>query len=45
MHDGLSFTKQEAILRHGGQAAGVTAAYKALTSEQKAWLFVFLDSL
>src|SRR6185295_11083196 len=24
MHDGLTFTKQEAIQRHAGQAAGVT---------------------
>ncbi len=36
MHDGLSFTKQEAIQRHQGQAAGVTKAYNALPPEQKA---------
>jgi hypothetical protein len=30
MHDGLSFTKQEAIQRHQGQAADVTRACNAL---------------
>ena len=45
MHDGLSFTKQEAIERHGGQAAGARALYQALTPEQRAWLMQFLDSL
>jgi di-heme oxidoreductase (putative peroxidase) len=35
MHDGLSFTKQEAIQRHQGQAADVTTAYNALSDEQK----------
>ena len=32
MHDGLSFTKQEAILRHAGQAAAVRLAFEALTA-------------
>ena len=45
MHDGLSFTKQEAILRHGGQAAGVSAGYAALSAADKARLMAFLDSL
>lgn len=45
MHDGLSFTKQDAILRHGGQAAGVTARYRALSEVSKNLLLVFLDSL
>jgi CxxC motif-containing protein (DUF1111 family) len=45
MHDGLSFTKQEAIARHAGQAASVTAAYDALTAAQKAQVLAFLDSL
>jgi CxxC motif-containing protein (DUF1111 family) len=45
MHDGLSFTKQEAIARHQGQAAGVTAAYNALSAAQKAQVLAFLDSL
>ncbi len=45
MHDGLSFTKQEAIARHGNQAAAVRAAYDALTDAQKAQVLAFLDSL
>jgi len=45
MHDGLSFTYQEAIARHGGQAAAVTARYNGLSSLQKAQLFEFLGSL
>ena len=45
MHDGLSFTKQEAILRHAGQSARVTAAYQALTENQRAEILAFLDSL
>jgi CxxC motif-containing protein (DUF1111 family) len=45
MHDGLSFTKQEAISRHGGQAAGARAAYDALTAAQKRQVLDFLDSL
>src|SRR5688500_5579344 len=35
MHDGLSFTKQEAIARHQGQAVAARTAYDALTPEQK----------
>jgi CxxC motif-containing protein (DUF1111 family) len=45
MHDGLSFTKQDAIQRHAGQAAGVTNAYSALSEAQKNQLLAFLDSL
>jgi CxxC motif-containing protein (DUF1111 family) len=45
MHDGLTFTRQEAILRHGGQAAGVSQAFAALTAEQQAALMAFLNSL
>jgi CxxC motif-containing protein (DUF1111 family) len=45
MHDGLSSTKEEAIERHAGQAAPVTAAFKRLTSREKALLLEFLDSL
>jgi len=45
MHDGLSSTKEEAIERHGGQAASVTAAYKALSPTDQALLLEFLDSL
>lgn len=45
MHDGLSFTKQEAIARHAGQATATTARYNALTAAQKAQVLAFLDSL
>jgi CxxC motif-containing protein (DUF1111 family) len=45
MHDGLSSTKEEAIQRHGGQAAPVTAAFNALTPQDQALLLEFLDSL
>ena len=45
MHDGLSFTKQEAIARHAGQATGVRAAYDALSAAQKDQVLAFLDSL
>jgi CxxC motif-containing protein (DUF1111 family) len=45
MHDGLSFTKQEAIARHGNQAAAARARYDALSAGQKNLLLTFLDSL
>jgi len=45
MHGGLSFTKQEAIARHAGQASAAKAAYNALTSAQKDQVLAFLDSL
>jgi CxxC motif-containing protein (DUF1111 family) len=45
MHDGLSFTKQEAIMRHAGQATGARTAYQALSDANKALLLRFLDSL
>ena len=45
MHDGLSFTKQEAIARHKGQATPVTARYNLLSRGQKLQLLAFLDSL
>jgi CxxC motif-containing protein (DUF1111 family) len=45
MHDGLSFTKQEAIARHTGQASATTSRYNALTAAQKRQVLAFLDSL
>jgi CxxC motif-containing protein (DUF1111 family) len=45
MHDGLSFTKQEAIQRHAGQATAVVVRYNALSDAEKAQLLAFLDSL
>ena len=45
MHDGLSFTKEEVIQRHGGQAATVKNDYNALGAAEKRQLLAFLDSL
>src|SRR5262245_46856835 len=45
MHDGLSFTKEEAINRHRGQADAVRQRFNALTAGQKARLMRFLESL
>lgn len=45
MHDGLSFTKEDAIARHGGQARIVAQRYAGLTRRQKQQLLAFLDSL
>jgi CxxC motif-containing protein (DUF1111 family) len=45
MHDLLSFTRNDAILRHGGEAGHVINNYRALTSTQKGQLIVFLNSL
>ena len=45
MHDGLSFTKQEAIARHTGQAEEVTQRYDALSPTEQQQLLAFLDSL
>jgi CxxC motif-containing protein (DUF1111 family) len=45
MHDGLSFTKHEAIARHAGQATAVRSAYDALSQAQKDQVLAFLDSL
>ena len=45
MHDGVTFTKQEAILRHAGQATSVTNRYKRLSPDEQTQLLQFLDSL
>ena len=45
MHDGLSFTLQEAINRHRGQADGVRLNFKALTGAERKQLLAFLASL
>jgi CxxC motif-containing protein (DUF1111 family) len=45
MHDGLSLTVNEAILRHGGQASQVTNRYRGLGSTQTKQLLAFLKSL
>jgi CxxC motif-containing protein (DUF1111 family) len=45
MHDGLSFTREEAIARHAGQALAVRQSYEALAAEQKRLVLKFLNSL
>src|SRR5215213_4647342 len=45
MHDGLSLTFNEAILRHSGEALQVRLRYQALTVTQKRQLITFLESL
>lgn len=45
MHDGLSFSRQDAIARHGGQATDVRLRFERLASTQQRQLMAFLDSL
>jgi CxxC motif-containing protein (DUF1111 family) len=45
MHDNASTTLHDAILRHGGEAQGVTANFQALTPAQQQQLITFLQSL
>jgi CxxC motif-containing protein (DUF1111 family) len=45
MHDLLSFTRNDAILRHAGEATGVTNNYRGLNAAQKNQIMVFLNSL
>jgi len=45
MHDGDTLTRNEAILRHGGQATGVINNYQSLSTTQKNQLITFLNSL
>jgi len=45
MHDGESLTRNEAILRHAGQATAIINTYNALSATQKNQLITFLNSL
>jgi CxxC motif-containing protein (DUF1111 family) len=45
MHDGETLTRNEAILRHAGEATGVINSYRNLSTTQKNQLIVFLNSL
>lgn len=45
MHDGLSLTFMDAILRHQGEAAAVEAAFEALDPDQQRQLILFLETL
>ena len=45
MHDGRARSIEEAILLHGGEAAQSRSAYQSLSTEEKAKLIRFLESL
>ncbi len=45
MHDGGSASPAEAILRHGGEAAGVVERYNRASEPMRRALLAFLDSL
>jgi len=45
MHDGESLTRNEAILRHAGEANNVINNYRNLSTNQKNQLIAFLNSL
>ena len=45
MHDGVSQSFDDAIARHGGQAAGARAGYNALSSGDRNRVLLFLSSL
>jgi CxxC motif-containing protein (DUF1111 family) len=45
MHDLATVNRNEAILRHGGEASSVTNAYRNLSNTQKNQLIAFLNSL
>lgn len=45
MHDGETLTRNEAILRHAGQATSVINGYRNLSANQKNQLVAFLNSL
>jgi CxxC motif-containing protein (DUF1111 family) len=45
MHDGLSLTFTDAILRHAGEATAVINRFRSLTATQRNQIVVFLQSL
>jgi CxxC motif-containing protein (DUF1111 family) len=45
MHDGLTLTRHDAVMRHRGQAGGVVNRYNGLSLQQKNQLMTFLSSL
>ena len=45
MHDGLSMTRNDAILRHSNEARPVVDAYRGLGTTERQALMTFLDSL
>ena len=45
MHDGLSGSREEAILRHGNEASDARKKYSGLSNTQRSQLLTFLNSL
>ena len=45
MHDGLTFTVEEAISRHRGQASAIASNYTRLSATSRRQLLAFLNSL
>jgi CxxC motif-containing protein (DUF1111 family) len=45
MHDGESLTRNDAILRHAGEATAVVNSYRGLSTNQRNQLVAFLNSL
>jgi CxxC motif-containing protein (DUF1111 family) len=45
MHDGLSFTLEDAIRRHAGQAEPARRAFENLSHEEREQVVAFLRSL
>jgi CxxC motif-containing protein (DUF1111 family) len=45
MHDGLSFTRTNAIQRHRGEASEAARKFARLPEKQRAQLLTFLNSL
>jgi CxxC motif-containing protein (DUF1111 family) len=45
MHDGLTFTREDAILRHGNQAAASKRLFQDLSPADRSSLLAFLNSL
>lgn len=45
MHEGEEYTRNDAILRHAGEATNVINAYRGLSTTQKNQLVTFLNSL
>jgi len=45
MHDGVSLTFTDSILRHAGEATGVINSFRALNSTQRSQIVTFLQSL
>jgi CxxC motif-containing protein (DUF1111 family) len=45
MHDLENYTRNDAILRHAGEATGVINSYRGLSTTQKNQLITFLNSI